>query len=108
VNPTVNPTPEQISAGLGALRDEATTWVGIADELSAAADRARVTGLPPGAFSFAGQAVAVAYEALRARTADLLDAGATNFDDIAAALRATAAAYEADEAAHAHRLNNIY
>jgi HD superfamily phosphodiesterase len=104
----VNPTPEQISTGLQALRDEATSWVGLADTMTAGAGKARAVGLPPAAFSFAGQAVAAAYEALRVKTADLLDAGAANFDDIAAALRASAAAYEADEAAHAHRLNNIY
>jgi hypothetical protein len=104
----VNPTPQQISTGLQALRDEATTWVGLADTMTESARRARAAGLPPAAFSFAGQAVAAAYEALRAKTADLLDAGAANFDDIAAALRATAAAYEADEAAHAHSLNHVY
>ncbi len=104
----MTPSPDQISTGLQALRDDATTWVGLADTLTDTAAKARAAGLSPAAFSFAGQAVAVAYEALRAKTADLLDAGATNFDDIAAALRATAAAYEADEATHAHSLNHIY
>ena len=64
--------------------------------------------LDPTAFSFAGRDVAAAYEALRARATALLGEGADTVDAIAVALRASATAYAADEAAGAHRLHNTY
>jgi uncharacterized protein YukE len=102
------PTPQEIHVALEALRDDADHWRTAADALRASAGRARDALVPPATFSFAGQAAAAAYEALRARTARLLEEGALNFDDIATALRASAAAYEADEKAHRHRIENIY
>ena len=72
------------------------------------ARRRRHTGWPgqldPAAFSFAGDAVAVIYEALRVKTAALVHAGATNLDAIAAALRSSAATYAAEDATGMHRL----
>jgi hypothetical protein len=102
------PTSEQITVALEALRTDADKWVGGADELRSAAGRAGAMALPPAAFSFAGQAVLTSYERLRVKTAELLRAGAVNFDDIATALRQSADAYEADEAAGAHRMTSIY
>ena len=71
------------------------------------ARRRRHTGWPaadPAAFSFAGDAVAVIYEALRVKAAALVHAGAANLDAIAAALRSSAATYAAEDAAGMHRL----
>jgi hypothetical protein len=102
------PTPEQITVALEALESDAALWSRAAAELRDAADAAAGLALDPAAFSFAGGAVAAAYEALRGRTTALLAEGADNLDAVAAALRASAAAYAADEAAGAHRLHNTY
>jgi uncharacterized protein YukE len=105
---STTPTPDQIHVALQALRDDATDWATGSRTLAAASYRAGDASLPASTFSMEGQAVAAAYQALQAKTAALLDAGARNLDDIAVALIASATAYEADEAAHAHRLNHIY
>jgi hypothetical protein len=102
------PTPDQITVAVEALKSDAALWSRTAAELRDAAATAAEQVLEPSAFSFAGGAVAAAYEALRGRTAALLTEGADNADAIAAALRASAAAYAADEAAGAHRLHNTY
>jgi uncharacterized protein YukE len=103
------PGPDQITVALGALRKDASQWDHAADVLRAVAGRARdEASLPPAAFSFAGQAVATAYDALRTKMAGLLEAGSRNVDDIATALRRSADAYEADEIAGAHRMNSTY
>ena len=102
------PTPDQITVAVEALESDAALWSRTASELRDAAATAAGQVLEPSAFSFAGGAVAGAYEALRGRTAALLADGADNADAIAAALRASAAAYAADEAAGAHRLHNTY
>jgi hypothetical protein len=102
------PTPQQIAVALDALESDAARWSSAAGELRAAAAAAAGQALDPAAFSFAGEAVATAYEALRTRTATLLAQGADNFEAIAGALRASAAAYAADEASGAHRLHNIH
>lgn len=100
------PEPEQVCVVPGALRADAAVWDRAADRLRAAAGGAETeVVLPPAAFSFAGAPVAAAYDALRSRTAGLLRAGADNFDDVATALRRSADAYEADEAAGVARLH---
>ena len=102
------PTPHEIRVALGALEADAEDWARAAEQLRAAAATADRQKLDPAAFTFAGQAAAAAYEDLRARMAGLIAQGATNLDAIATALRASAAAYAADEAAGVHRLQNIY
>jgi Skp family chaperone for outer membrane proteins len=88
----------------GALESDAVRWTGMAADLRAAAATAAGQVLSTSAFSFAGREVAAAYDALRARVATLLAEGAENLDAVAAALRAGAAAYTAEEAAAAARL----
>jgi len=94
-----------VTVALEALEADAARWSSAAADLRAASAAAQGLDLPPAAFSFAGRAAATAYEALRGRTARLLGEGAENLDAIAAALRASAAAYAADEATGAHRLD---
>lgn len=92
-----------VVVALEALEADARRWTDAATVLREAATAAAGQVLAPGEFSFAGREVAAAYEALRGRTATLLVEGADNLDAVAAALRASAAAYAADEAAGAHR-----
>jgi hypothetical protein len=102
------PTPQQITVALDALRADADGWAAVADTMRTAATTAGVQKLDPAAFSFAGQTAAVSYEKLRDKMATLLAQAARNFDCVAAALRTSADAYEADEAAGVHRMQNIY
>lgn len=102
------PTPAEVTVATDALRADADDWTHAADELRDAAGTADRLVLPATAFSFAGGAVAASYEALRAKAATLLVEGADNFTDISAALRSAADQYDADEAANAHALQNIY
>ena len=104
----MTPTSDRITLALDALRADAADWERAATDLRAAAARAAAEAVPAGAFSFAGQAAAGAYESLRVKTTALLEAGAQNFQDIAGALRTSADAYEADENAHVHALQNVY
>lgn len=102
------PTPQEISVSLEALRADADQWAAAAGTMHAAAGLAETQRLDPAVFSFAGLTAATTYELLRARMARLLDQGASAFESIAAALRASADSYEADEAAGAHRIRNVY
>lgn len=101
------PTPQQVTVALEALRDDATVWSDDAGTLKAAQSTAESLRLPAPPFSFAGGQLAAAYDALVTRVATLLDQGGTNFTTVAAALRASADAYEADEQAHVHQLQSL-
>lgn len=101
---TSGPGRPDVAVSLRALESDAVRWDDAAAGLRAAAAAAAGQVLAESAFSFAGREVAVAYEALRSRTAQLLTDGADNFDAVAAALRAGAASYAADEAAAVERL----
>jgi hypothetical protein len=105
-----HPTPADIVAALDVLRADARRWADAADTMGTAATHAGAAVLPVATFSFAGEkaGVAVSYEKLRDRVTGLIEQGARNFDDTSAALYASAAAYEADEAAHVHRMRSIY
>ena len=94
-----------VAVALDALESDAARWTDAATQLRAAAVAAGGQVLPTAAFSFAGAEVAAVYEALRSRTATLLAEGAANLDAVAAALRAGAASYAAQEDAAAQRLN---
>jgi hypothetical protein len=108
VSPPRRPSPEQITVSIEALRADAADWDHAAGELRVTARRADAAVVPSTAFSFAGGPVAQAYELLRVNTAGLLAAGAQEFGAMAAALRAAADTYEADELRTLHRLRNVY
>lgn len=104
----MTPAPERIAVSLEALRADAVDWDHAAADLRGAAHRADAVVVAPAAFSFAGGPVAEAYELLRVHAVALLSGGADNLGAVAAALRAAATTYEADELEHVHRLRNIY
>lgn len=93
-----------VAVALQALEVDATRWTAAARDLRGAAEVAAGQVLAEEAFSFAGREVAATYEALRGRTAALLREGAANFDAVATALRDSARAYAAQEAARAAEL----
>ena len=92
-----------LSVAVEALESDAARWEHAAADLRTAATAAAELVLDPGAFSFAGEAAADTYEALRIRTVTLLGQGADELAAIAAALRTSAATYAAEDAAGAHR-----
>lgn len=100
-------TGPDVAVALDALESDAVRWTSAAARLRAAAHAAADQVLPAGAFSLAGDEVAVAYEALRSRTAALLRAGADNCEAVGAALRAGADAYALAETAAARRLDAV-
>lgn len=102
------PSHSEIHVALAELRSDATHWMRTSDKLRAAAGRADAQRLDPATFSFAGQDVAAAYEALRAKLASLLTGGADVAVATAQALAASADAYEAEENQNVHRLRGIY
>jgi uncharacterized protein YukE len=102
------PTQQQITVSIEALRADADQWAAAAATMNTAASRAGTPKIDADAFSFAGQAAAVTYGQLHDKLTQLMLQGASTFDAIAAALRASADSYEADEAAGEHRLRNIY
>ena len=102
------PSAERIRVALAALEDDAARWARAADDLGRAAAAARAETLDPSAFSFVGGPMAEAYARLQGTTATLLTQGAENCAAIAAALRASAAAYAAEERAGIHRLRDVY
>lgn len=102
------PTPHDIEVALDALEADAVGWSAAAADLRGAAQAAVGVPVAVSAFSFAGQSVAASYDELRSKMETLLSEGADSLDAIATGLRASAAAYAADEAANAHAIQNIY
>jgi len=98
---------DRVSVALSALRADAAQWARAADDLRAALATASARRLDPTAFSFAGAQLAASYASLTARLTELLHQGCDTLDAVAAALRASADAYEAEEAAGVHRMTGI-
>jgi hypothetical protein len=105
--PSGTTRPPTLAVALDALESDAVRWTDAAAALRAAAAAAAGLALETGAFSFAGGQVAAMYEALRNRIVALLHDGADNYETVAAALRATAAAYATQDAAQARRLDAV-
>jgi hypothetical protein len=102
------PTQKQITVALDALEADAVMWTEAAAALHDAAAIADSLQVDSAAFSFAGQKVAASYWNVRLKIARLTNAGADNFDSIAAALRTSAETYRAEEEAGVHRMRNVY
>ena len=105
----MTPSADRIRVALAALETDAVFWTRVAAELRGAAAAARAdTAVAPSAFSLFGGPYATGYRALSDHVVALLEDGAANAESTAAALRASAAAYAADDASGAHRLQGVY
>lgn len=104
------PTGAQVEVSIRALRDDAQRWLGMADQLRAAADAG--DGLDLNAFHFTGLGHLIGiddlYNQVQLTIVTLLRQGASNFDSVAGALKAAADGYEQDERDTVHRMRNIY
>lgn len=106
---TDQPTDDQFEVAIEALRTDASTWQGFADTMAGAATAADGLTIDSLAFSWVGEQIGIsaAYEDVRALMAKLLSEGVQNFRDVAAALIASADAYEQDEINAASRMTGL-
>jgi hypothetical protein len=101
------PTPEEVRVATAALRSEANLWDEQAGRVSAlAADAAGMEfgRLEAGLF----QMMVGPYNDVIRVVSQRCNQGSTAMTDIAATLRRVADTYEAEDAAGAHRITNIY
>lgn len=103
------PTHEEVVVACNALRSDATKWSTASDEMATASTSAAGLVLGRAEFGFAaeGHGVDTAYKTLQDRIAHLLSGADGEFDKIAAALRASADTYEAEDAAGAHEMDSV-
>ena len=104
------PDKQQVKAAIGALRKDASTWDEGAAELRDAAGAAGQLQLSALHFSYLADQLGLTetYQQLQIRLYRLLNEGADNLNELAAALRAAADGYEQDEANTVHRMTGIY
>jgi hypothetical protein len=104
------PTEEQVTAAIGALRQDASTWDSGAAELRDAAGAAGQLQLDALHFSYIAAELGLAdtYQQLQIRLYRMLNEGADNLTELAGALRAAADGYEHDEVNTVHRMTGIY
>jgi hypothetical protein len=104
-----NPKDDRLSASIGALYAESRTWADIAERLDQMSQVAR--GLTLSAFEFSAFAHNIGldglYNTLQELIASRLQQGSTNCDNIAEALRRSAAGYQADEERASYRIKKI-
>lgn len=104
------PTAQQISAALDAMRQDASMWREMAGELRGAAGVADRLDLTKLHFSKLGDMLGMVdlYRDVQDRMIRLMQQGADNFDATAAALTTAANGYEQDEQNNVHRFTGIY
>lgn len=104
------PSADQITAALHALRADARAWAAAADQLTDAAQNARRLSLDAFHFTYIGDQLGVteAYRSLQEKIVVLLGQGAANLDSLAVALQASANTYQAEDEAGVHRLRKIW
>ena len=104
------PSSQQISAALDAMRSDARMWKEMAGEMRAAAGVADRLDLTKLHFSKLGDMLGMVdlYRDVQDRMVRLMQQGADNFDATAAALTTAANGYEKDEQNAVHRFKGIY
>lgn len=104
------PSADQITAALEAMRADARAWGAAADQLTDAAQNARRLSLDAFHFSYFGEQLGLtaAYRSLQEKLITLLEQGAANFDSLAVALQRSADTYQAEDEAGVHRMRNVW
>lgn len=104
------PTSQQISAALDAMRQDATMWRDMAGQMREAAGVADRLDLTKLHFSKLGDMLGMVdlYRDVQDRMVRLMQQGADNFDATAGALTTAADAYDRDEQNNVHRFTGIY
>ena len=104
------PTPDQYSAALAALRDDATQWTSCADDLAAAKSAADGLDLTALHFSYLADQLGVTrlYADFQAKMVRLLGEGEETSRGVADALLASAQTYQQEEESGVHRMNDVW
>jgi len=104
------PTPDQYTAALAALRDDATQWTGCADDLAAAKSTADGLDLEALHFSYIADKLGVTqlYADFQSKFVRLLGEGETMSRGVADSLLASAQTYQQEEEAGVHRMNDVW
>ncbi|MFC4858778.1 hypothetical protein [Actinophytocola glycyrrhizae] len=104
------PTKDQYEVALAALRDDATTWTGCADDLAAAKSTADGLDLEALHFSYLADKCGVTqlYADFQSKFVRLLGEGETTCHAVSDALLAAAQTYQQEEEAGVHNLNNVW
>jgi len=104
------PTAQQISAALEAMRADAAMWTEMAGQMREAAGVADRLDLTKLHFSKLGDMIGMVdlYRDVQDRMVRLMQQGAENFDATASALTTAANAYDQDERDNVHRFTGIY
>ena len=104
------PTSQQISAALDAMRQDANMWKDMAGQMRDAAGVADRLDLTKLHFSKLGEMLGMVdlYRDAQDRMVRLMQQGADNFDATATALTTAANGYEQDEQNNVHRFTGIY
>jgi hypothetical protein len=104
------PTAQQISAALDAMRQDAAMWQQMAGDLRSAAGVADRLDLTKLHFSKLGDMLGMVdlYRDVQDRMIRLMQQGADNFDATATALTTAANGYDQDERDNVHRFTGIY
>lgn len=102
------PTHEQVVADCNAMRSDATKWTTAADAMHGASDAAKGLNLGDTQFGLAdaAQGCKTAYATIQTKLGSLLDGADTEFDKVAAALKASADTYEKEDAEGAHKFDS--
>ncbi|GAA2635272.1 hypothetical protein [Paractinoplanes durhamensis] len=105
-----DPTPQEVSVAVQALRTDARTWGETADELAAARDAAIPLGLQKFHFSFVGDKAGLTevYAGIQEKIIQLLGEGSTQLEALSAALTGAANDYERSDNDAYRRAHHVY
>jgi hypothetical protein len=103
------PTKEDVKVACGALRSDAKKWATASDEMSTATSSAQNLVLGRDQFGYAAEnhGLVASYTTLQQRLAGLLQGADTEFGKIDSTLRTVADIYEREDAAGAHKFNQM-
>jgi len=106
----VAPTPQQVTAAIKALNDEAATWSTSAHTMRTAAAAAGWLSLGEGELSWASRPTGLVdtYALVQQKVNTLLGEGADTFDALSKAIATAAAGYQKDEDNAVHRTRNVW
>jgi hypothetical protein len=105
-----DPTPQQVSVAVQALRTDAGTWIDASEKLIAARSAGLTVGLQQFHFSFVGDKAGLTrvYAEIQEKITRLLGEGAGELEDLSQALTVAANEYERSDNEAYRRLHHIF
>jgi hypothetical protein len=104
------PKPEVLEAALSALRSDSDVWASLADDLTAAKEKAEGLSLEAKHFSYIADqfGMTAEYKKFQDKLARLLGEGAANGYSVATQLMRAAVTYEQEEREGVHRMKGVW